>query len=412
MGTVPIAIALLGAVTSIAIAAACVATLRARAARAALRAADQQHGESVELARTIEATSRLAGDVAHDLNDLLTAITGRAELLIASLDPSGTSVQDAHEIRRAALSAARLTRPLRILSGGHRAPTDVIDVNAVAARAANALQQMLGPNIEVTLALDHDIKRVKIAAYHLEEIVLNLGIHARDAMPHGGCLTVATARRTHDERGAESGAASEYVRMVVTDTGGGLSADTQARLFEPFFASDAADGNAIGLAKVDAIVKQAGGRIQVDSAAGVGTTFTIDLPATSEPAAVSDRARADTRLTALVLVVEDEPGMRELIKVVLVRAGHDVVTVAGPRAALAALHRQPAISLMLVDIVMPEMDGYELVAEARKISPSVHAVFISAFAPDPTRHPSGDGFLAKPFTSESLTGIVEKALKG
>ncbi len=405
-----VAIALLGAVTSIAIAAACVATRRARAARAALRAGHQQHDERVELARKMEADSRLAGDVAHDLNDLLTAITGHTELLIASLDPSGTSIQDAREIRRAALSAARLTKPLRTLGAGHRAPTDVIDVNAVTARTATSLQRMLGPRIDVTLTLDNDIKRIKVGASHLEEIVLNLCIHARDAMPNGGHLRVATTMHTHDGRDAASGVPGEYVRMVVADTGGGMSAAAQSRLFEPFFSSEDGGVGAIGLAKVDAIVKQAGGRIQVDSVAGVGTTFTIDLPATSEPAAVPDGALAETRLTAPVLVVEDEPGMRELIRLVLVRAGHEVVAVAGPHAALAALNRQPAISLMLVDVVMPEMDGYDLVTEARKTSPSVHVVFISAFAPDPMRHPAGDGFLAKPFTIESLTGIVERAL--
>lgn len=357
----------------------------------------------------MDADSRLAGDVAHDLNDLLTAITGRAELLIANLDPSGTSIQDAHEIRRAALSAVRLTRPLRTLSGGHRAPADVIDVNAVAARTTRALQQMLGPNIEVTLALDHDITRAKIAAYHLEEIVLKLGLRARDAMSQGGRLTVGTARHTPDEWDAAGGAPSEYVRMVITDTSGGMSADVRARLFEPFLVGEGAAGSAIDLANVAAIVKQAGGRIQVDSAAGAGTTFTIDLPATSEPAALRDPARTETRLAAPVLVVEDEPGMRELIKAVLMRSGHEVVTVAGPHAALAVLNRQPAIALMLVDVVMPEMDGYDLMAEARKISPGVRAVFISAFAPDPTRHPRGDGFLAKPFTSESLIDIVERA---
>lgn len=411
MVTAPVAIALLGAFTSIAIAVACVATLRARAARAALRASEEKHRESVELAGKMEAGSRLAGDVAHDLNDLLTAITGHTELLIASLDPSGANIQDAHEIRRAALSAARLTKPLRTLSGGHRASTDVIDVNAVTARTASSLGRMLGPNIDVTLALDNDIKRIKVGASHLEEIVLNLGIHARDAMPNGGRLTVATSMHTHDERDAASGAPREYVRMVVADTGGGMSAAAQSRLFEPFFASDDAGGSALGLAKVDAIVKQAGGRIQVESAAGVGTTFTIDLPATSEPAAVPGPACAETRLTAPVLVVEDDPRVRELIRLVLVRAGHEIVAVAGPHAALAALNRQPAISLMLVDVVMPEMDGYDLVAEARKISPGVHVVFMSGFAHDITRHPSGDGFLAKPFTVESLTGIVQKALE-
>jgi signal transduction histidine kinase len=407
---VAVAIALLGAVASIAIAVAWVATLRARAARAVLHASDRQHGESAELARKMAAAGRLAGDVAHDVTDLLTAIAGHAELLIASLDPSGASIQDAHEIRRAALSAAQLTKPLRSLNGDHRLSTDVIDVNAVTARTAASLQQMLGPKIEVTLALDHDIKRIRIGATHLEEIVLNLCIHARDAMPDGGRLTVTTTMHTLNGRDAAGGARGEYVRMVVADTGGGMSATAQSQLFEPFLASGHAGASAMGLAKVDTIVKQAGGRIRVESTMGVGTAFTIDLPATSEPAALPNPTLTETRLTAPVLVVEDEPQVRELIRLVLVRAGHETVAVPGPHAALAALNRQPAISLMLVDVVMPEMDGYDLAAEARKISPGIRVVFMSAFAHDTTRHPNADGFLAKPFTVESLTGIVEHAL--
>ena len=412
MMTAPVAIVLLGVVTSIAIAVACVATLRARAARAVLHASDRQQRESVELARKMEAACRLAGAVAHDVTDLLTAIAGHAELLIASLDPSGTSVLDAHEIRRAALSAAQLTKPLRTLNGDHRVSTDVIDVNAVTARTAASLQQMLGPKIEVTLALDNDIKRIRIGAAHLEEIVLNLCIHARDAMPNGGHLTLTTAMHTHGGRDAASGVRGEYVRMIVADTSGGMSAAAQSQLFEPFLVSGDAGGSAVGLAKVDAIVKQAGGRIHVESTVGVGTTFTIDLPATSETAALPDPTLTETRSIAPVLVVEDEPQVRELIRLVLMRAGHEVVAVPGPHAALAALNRQPATSLMLVDVVMPEMDGYDLVAEARKISPNIHVVFMSAFARDTTRHPKGDGFLAKPFTVESLTSIVDNALSG
>ena len=256
--TAPLPIALLGAVTLIAISVACVATLRARAAVDALRA-----GEAKRRAN--------AGDITHDLNDLLTAINGHTELLIASLDPSSTNVQDAHEIQRAVLGAARLTARLRTSNGGHPSSTDAIGVNAVTARAT--------------------------APVH-----------------------------------------------------------------------------------------------------------------TSAPAAGSDTALPGTPLTALVLVVEDEPRVRELIRMVLMRAGHEVVAVAGPHAALTALNRQPAIALMIVDVVMPEMDGYDLVAEARKMARSVRVVFTSGFARDTARHPSGDGFLAKPFTIESLTGIVAKAL--
>ena len=247
------AIVLLGAITVIAIAMGCVATLRARAAVAALRASEAMRRTN-------------AGDITHDLTDLLTAINGHTELLIAGLDPSSTSLQDAYEIQRAVLSAARLTT-MRASTGGHATAADAIDAKAEIARS----------------------------------------IPRRPSEP-------AT---------------------------------------EP------------------------------DSA----------LPA-----------------TALVLVVEDEPRVRELIRMVLVRAGHEVVAVAGPHAALAALNRQPAITLIIVDVVMPEMDGYDLVTEARKIAPSVHVVFTSGFARDIARHPSGDGFLAKPFTIESLTGIVAKAL--
>jgi CheY-like chemotaxis protein len=238
----PILIALLGAVTFVAVAVACVATLRARTAVAALRARDAQHSAN-------------AGDVTHDLTDLLTAINGHTELLIASLGDSSTSLHDAHEIQRAVLSAARLTARLRTSNRGDAPSTDPIDVDAVTAHAA-----------------------------------------------------------------------------------------------------------------------------------------------------------APPQKSALVLVVEDDPRVRELIRMVLVRAGHEVVAVAGPHAALAALNRQPAIALMIVDVVMPEMDGYDLVTEARKIARGVRVVFTSGFAPDTARHPGGDSFLAKPFTIESLTGIVAKAL--
>jgi signal transduction histidine kinase/CheY-like chemotaxis protein len=406
--TVSVAAALLVAVIGITVA--CIAVLQARTARAALRASEMKHRDSVERDQKMDAGSRLAGEIAHDLNNLLTSITGYSELLIASLDPSGTSIQDAQEIRHAALSAARLTKPLRSLSDGHRTAADVIDVNAVTARTATALQRMLGPNIEVTLALDNDIKRIRMDASRLEEIVLNLGVHARTAMPHGGRLTLATSMHTDDARDT-AGGLQESVRLVAADTGVGMSATAVSKLFEPFFASADGGGTAAGLAKVDTIVKQAGGRIQVESAAGVGTTFTIDLPATSEPAAAASRAPIETRLTVPVLIVEDEPGLRELIRLVLVRAGHDVVAVAGPHAGLAALKRQPAIALMLVDIVMPQMDGYDMVAEARTISPGVHVVFMSAFARDAARHPSADGFLAKPFSVEALTQTVEAALR-
>jgi signal transduction histidine kinase/CheY-like chemotaxis protein len=400
--TAPVAVAVL-AVIAIAVSSAMMRRLRA--AKAALHACEAKHRESVERERRMESTNQMAGDVAHDLNDLLTAIAGHTELLMAGMAPSASGLQEAREIRDAALRAARLTRPLRGLNA-----TTVVDVNAVTAHAMKSVEQMLGPNIHVVLALGGDVKRIRIGATHLEERLLNLAIRARDAMPNGGRLTVTTTMHSHDRHHPEGVGPSQQVRLVVADTGDAISAEKRAQLFEPFFAGEDDSTSAMALAKVNAIVRQARGRIQVEPAPGGGTAFTIDLPATSEAAAGAMVAATAARVTPPVLVVEDEPGLRELIKVVLARAGHEVVAVAGPHAALAALNRQPAIKLALMDVVMPEMDGYDLATEARKISPGIHVVFMSAFAHDSARHPGGDAFLAKPFTVESLTGTVREAL--
>jgi two-component system, cell cycle sensor histidine kinase and response regulator CckA len=282
----------------------------------------------------------------------------------------------------------------------------------VVARTAGGLKGMLGEDIAVTLTLGPDIKRIKAGASHLEEIVLNLALNARDAMPAGGRLTLTTAMHAQLEQGAASGPAGEYVRLIVADTGVGIPESQQAKIFEPFFAAHGAGESAVGLAKVFALVKENGGQIHLDSTTGVGTTFTVDLPAMSELPPVVAPPPVLRPMTGLapILVVEDEPRVRELMRLVLVRAGYDVVAVAGPHDALAALHRQPDIDLLLIDVVMPEMNGYDLAAEARRIVPAAKVVFLSGFACDPSRQPPTDGFLAKPFTVESLTDIVHHAL--
>ena len=406
--------------------AAAVAAMLMRTARAALRASEEKCRQLVEQApgreaaaraqdqqvqqQTIEAVGRLAGDIAHDLNNLLTAIAGYTELLITKLKQTDPMMQDAHEIRRAALGAARLTKQLLAVSRNQPETTEVIDVNAVVARTAGVLKRMLGDDIGVTLALDGDVKRIKVGARHVEEIVLNLALNARDAMPNGGRLTFTTVMHTHTERDAANGQAGEFVRLIITDTGCGIPKEIQSTVFEPFLTTRGTVGSAIGLAKVYDIVKKSGGRIHLDSSAGVGTTFTVDLPATSEPSVASNSTPSSPRLEAgSVLIVEDEPRVRELVKVMLVRAGHDVVAAAGPHEALALLKRPNDIKLVLIDIVLPEMNGYDLAAEVRKIAPDAHIVFMSGFACDLMRQ-SADSFLAKPFTVEALTNIVHDAL--
>jgi two-component system cell cycle sensor histidine kinase/response regulator CckA len=390
-----------------------VAVAQTHAARAALHASEETLRQSAQLPQNMERVGQLAGDIAHDLNDLLTAIIGHTELLIERMPRADPMGPDAHEVRRAALSAARLTKQLLALSRSQRTTLEVIDVNAVVARTAGGLKGMLGEGIAVTLTLGADIKRIKAGASHLEEIVLNLALNARDTMPAGGRLTLTTAMHTRLEQGAASGPAGEYVRLIVADTGCGIPEAQQAKIFEPFFATPGAGESAVGLAKVFALVKANGGQIHLDSTTGVGTTFTVDLPAMSElPPMFDPPPPAPRPMTGLapILVVEDEPRVRELMRLVLVRAGYDVVAVAGPHDALAALNRQPDINLLLIDVVMPEMNGYDLAAEARRIAPAAKVVFLSGFACDPSRQPPTDGFLAKPFTVESLTDIVQHAL--
>jgi two-component system, cell cycle sensor histidine kinase and response regulator CckA len=406
--TLYLALIVAGALLAVAV----VAVAQTRAARVALRACEETGRQSGQLPQNLERVGQLAGDIAHDLNDLLTAIIGHSELLIERLPRGDPMGPDAHEVRRAALSAARLTKQLLALSRSQRTTLEVIDVNAVVARTAGGLKGMLGEDIAVTLTLGPDIKRIKAGASHLEEIVLNLALNARDAMPAGGRLTLTTAMHTQLEQGAASGPAGEYVRLIVADTGVGIPESQQAKIFEPFFAAHGAGESAVGLAKVFAIVKENGGQIHLDSTTGVGTTFTVDLPAMSELPPIVPPPPVLRPMTGLapILVVEDEPRVRELMRLVLVRAGYDVVAVAGPHDALAALHRQPDINLLLIDVVMPEMNGYDLAAEARRIVPAAKVVFLSGFACDPSRQPPTDGFLAKPFTVESLTDIVHHAL--
>jgi CheY-like chemotaxis protein len=374
-------------VAATAIAAAGIAFGWGRAARAARRADKAQYDQRVD---ALEAGSRLAADLAHDLDDLLTAVIGQAELLMAGSDPSAAQSQGAREIRDAALKAARLTRPLRSVGGIRPSSTDVIDVNDVITTAAGFLRRKLGSGIEVKLMLDPAVKPIRIGAGRLDALVLTLGIRAGEAMPDGGQLTIATAVDARGSRHqAEGSPLPECTRLIMTNNGVG-------RVTSP--------------ASVVDIVNEAGGRLQMESLDGGGTTFTIDLPATSDPVAPLRAAAAAPRLRAPVLVVEDEPGVRELITVVLARAGHEVVAVEGPHAALAALHRQPLIALMLVDVIMPEMDGYDFVAEARKSAPAVQVIFMSSFAPDAARQAVRDRFLAKPFSVEQLTALVEETL--
>ncbi len=368
--------------------------------------------QQTQQAQKMEAVGRLAGGIAHDFNNLLTAISGFTELLIAGLTPTDPRIQDAYEIRRAVLSAGRLTQQLQAFSRNQRTRTEIVDLNGVIARTAAVLKRSLGGDIVVALALDPGLSPVKADPGHLEQIVLNLALNARDAMPTGGRLSITTSMHVQADR-ASLVPPGSYVRVSVADTGCGISEAIQAHVFEPFFTTKGSNGTGIGLATVYGIVKQSGGFITLKSAQGSGTMFTIDLPATSGVPAASDTATLTPRFIpgcATILVVEDDPLVRELTERILRRAGHDIVSVPGPLEAIAALRAQRDINLMVTDIVMPDMNGYDLAEEARKISPGLRVVFMSGFTSDEFRCVVKERFVPKPFTAASLTGAVQRAL--
>jgi signal transduction histidine kinase len=361
-----------------------------------LRRTDQREVQ----AQKMEAVGRLAGGIAHDFNNLLTAITGYTELLITAFEPGDKRLQDAYEIRRAALSAARLTGHLLALSRNQRVCSEVLDLNCVVARTVGMLKRTLGDHIETSLDLDPAARLVKADRGHLEQVVLNLAINARDAMPNGGRLLIKTAM------------VAGSVRMTVTDTGCGIPQAIQSKVFDPFFTTKGALGTGIGLSTVYGIIEQNGGSIAVASIEGQGTTFTIDLPPTIEALAVIDPPAAPRVVEgcATVLLVEDDPRVRSLAELILHKAGHDVVTAGGPVEALAAMKAQSDIDLVITDVVMPDMNGFDLAVELQRIAPGVRVVFMSGFTSDHFKRSTDDQFIKKPFTVESLTNAVDHAL--
>ena len=241
---------------------------------------DPERDLQVQRAQKLEAIGRLADGIAHDFNNLLTAITGYTELLITNFSPTDPRVQEAYEIRRAALSASGLTHQLLAVSRHQQVHPEVLDLNAAVARTAGLLKRTLGADIEIVLDLDPEARPIKVDPGHLEQVILNLAANAREAMPEGGRLTVVTSN------------AGESVRLIVSDTGCGMAESIQEHIFEPFFTTKRDRGAGLGLATVYGVVTQNGGSIDLQSIEHFGTTFTIELPVADEPALTTSHARS------------------------------------------------------------------------------------------------------------------------
>ncbi len=371
------------------------------------------HGE-VRQAQKLEAVGRLAGGIAHDFNNLLTAIQGHAQLLLEELPAESSACADAEEILAAARRATGLTR--RLLSFTRRQDVDPrdIDANAVVVNLQQLLRRLIPEHISVSVELDTAPQRVMADVGHLEQVLLNLVLNARDAMPGGGTLAIRTAGvflgAEYIGRGGRV-PAGRYVQISVSDSGIGMSRETQQRIFEPFFTTKG-EGTGLGLATVADIVRQYGGHVNVYSEPGQGTTFKIFLPAFG----VADVEQPITSGSGSesVLVVEDDPAVRTLVVRALRGRGYRVLDAERGDAALSIAEESGGVDLVVTDVVIPGMSGRKLAERVRQRWPRTRILYTSGFAvQDAVRQGLADrgaNYLEKPFSPDRLARTVRETL--
>jgi PAS domain S-box-containing protein len=386
------------------------------------RAAQALHEREEQLrqAQRLEAVGRLAGGIAHDFNTVLTAIMGYADLLADQLSADDPRQHDALEIRRAAERAAALTRQLLAFSRRQVLQPVVLDINNVVGSVDALLRRLIGDEVELAVACDPAVGRVLADPGQVEQVLMNLVVNARDAMPDGGRILVSTGVAVVGEDGFAQAVGPDppgpgrYVTLSVSDTGQGIPPEILPHIFEPFFTTKpSGKGTGLGLATVYGIVKQSGGHIVVDTEPGRGTTFTIFLPETQSAAPAAERPA--TAPAARVLLVEDETAIRILAAGILRRQGYEVLDAATAEEALAALDRGEAVDLLLTDVVMPGMNGLELAEAALARRPEIKVVYMSGFSQSLLQaHGGGQRrapFLPKPFTPAALVQTVRSVLE-
>jgi CheY-like chemotaxis protein len=367
----------------------------------------------------LEVIGRLAGSVAHDFNNLLTIVSGFAELLTQSLGPDETNRVYLEEITKAADQAAALTQQLLAFGRRQLLQPRVIDVNEIVTGMETMIRRLIGENIDLTTRLVAAPSHVRADAVQIQQALLNLVINARDAMPAGGKLIIATDN-TREDVGPAAGV-DTLVTLLVSDTGHGMDAATLGRIFEPFFSTkEVGKGSGLGLATVDGIVAQSGGRIRVASAPGQGTTFTILLPATVADLSLGAPAAepaTSPRGSETVLLVEDEEALRRLSRRVLAQFGYTVLEAPD---GVEALHLAEAyhgpINLVLTDVVMPRLSGRDLAERVRASHPEAKILFMSGYTDDAVvQHgvlSQEVTLLRKPFTPYALAARVREVLDG
>ncbi len=378
--------------------------------------------EQLRQSQKMEAVGRLAGGIAHDFNNLLTAILGYAEIAAGRLKPEDPSWLDLSEIVKAAQRAADLTRQLLAFSRKQVLELRVIDLNRVVTTTHKMLRRLIGEDVELVLSLKKRLGSVKADTGQIEQVLLNLAVNSRDAMPKGGTLTIETS----EIELAESYSTlhfdvppGPYVVLAVSDTGTGMDAKTLSHVFEPFFTTkEAGKGTGLGLSTVYGVVKQSGGHVTAYSEPGVGTTFKIYLPRVEDAPETDHGSSAPAALaggTETILVVEDEEAVRRLACRALEAQGYTVLSAAGAREAIRLCEEHAGkIHLMLTDVVMPGVSGRDLARSAAAIRPSLRVLFMSGYTDDAIVHhgvlDAGTPFLQKPFTPRSLAQKVRWVL--
>jgi PAS domain S-box-containing protein len=387
-----------------------------------IRAEEAQARLEVELrqAQKMDALGRLAGGIAHDFNNLLTVITGRAELLLDRLPVGDPSRRAVELIRLAGERAAGLTRRLLAFSRKQVLQRRVLDLNEMVSGMGEMLRRLIGEDVELVTVLPPGVGRVRVDPGQLEQVLVNLAVNARDAMPRGGRLRIEAGRADLDPETAAglSVAPGPHVFLRISDTGSGMDAETRARIFDPFFTTKESDkGTGLGLCIVYGIVRQHDGAITVDSSPGQGTSFAIHLPCV-EDAVTTGAATAPPAARpegATILLIEDELAVRALAEEVLRTHGYDVIVAGSGDEALRIADQHPRpIHLVITDVVMPRMSGPEVVERLLRLRPGTKVLYMSGYTdqaleqrgvPDTQR-----GFIQKPFSAATLAGEVAAVL--
>jgi two-component system cell cycle sensor histidine kinase/response regulator CckA len=376
----------------------------------------------LRMAQKMEAVGRLSGGIAHDFNNLLGVIIGYSQVLKRTLPPGTPFLEHAEEIEKAGQRAASLTRQLLAFSRQQVLAPAVLNLNSLILEMEKMLPRLIGEDIEIVIALDPAIGRVKADHGQLEQVVMNLAVNARDAMPDGGKVVITTSNVVLDEvwtRSHPGSKAGDFVMLSVADTGTGIDSETLAHIFEPFFTTkERGKGTGLGLATVYGVVKQSGGYVWVESALGKGTAFEIYLPRIEELVSVPEPVAPIVeafRGAETILLVEDADALRKLTHMLLEQHGYRVLVAANGAAALQLVEEQPErINLLLTDVIMPGLNGRALAGRLELLQPGLKILYMSGYTDDAIMDhgvlESGTHLLHKPYSEENLIRKVREVL--